>query len=134
VNWLGAGLRGLSGSIVGCFCGALLFLFVLRRGVELPPLVGLAAGIGAMLASREKSGTRGLVVGAMAVWACAIAKVSAAPVHGLLIDMANFSDRLGWLQRFSYALCALFGILLGGRAIPHRSPDSEHSVVAHSSD
>jgi hypothetical protein len=130
MNWLGAGLRGFIGSVLGCIGGALAFLYLRRRGIDLPPLVGVVAGIATLLASRDKSGTRGLVVGAMAVWACAIAEVSASPVHGLVSDLYHFSDRLEWLNRISYVACALCAVALGGRALPrHEPPLSTRSTL-----
>ncbi|HEY8078341.1 MAG TPA: hypothetical protein VIF62_29635 [Labilithrix sp.] len=117
MNWLGIDLRGFVGAMVGCVLGALLFVWLRARGVDLPPLVGLAAGFGAMAASRYASTTRGLVIGSIAVWACAIAEIRATPIGGLFSDIVSFHERLGALRLLGYVGCAVLAILLGSRGL-----------------
>jgi hypothetical protein len=130
VNWLGAGLASFVAALFGAIAGVLLRIAAARMGFDLPPLVGLVAGIGAALASSERSGLRGVLVASLAVWAAAIGEVLVHPRSGLVSDLFRFSDRLGAGGLVAYALTGLIAFLLGSRAARGRELSGDGSPRA----
>jgi hypothetical protein len=116
VNWLGLDLLALLASLFGALVGAVAHFEACRRGIHLPPIVGVLAGLLAAFASRERSGLRALLVASLSAWAAAIAEVLAEPRGGLVADLVRFSDRLTPLSWLSFLGCILFAGALASRA------------------
>lgn len=126
MNWLGGGLRVLSAAILGCLAGAILFVILRRHGLDLVPVVGLLAGLATAMVSRERSGPRGVVVGALALWGGALAEVLAWPSRDVFHDILAFHERLGWLRLAAYSVSALIAIVLGRRSFARPRGPSNH--------
>lgn len=121
MNWLGAGLPSFLASLLGAALGGWLHSLLLRHGVDLPPVIALAASLAAMFASKEASGLRGILVASFSCWTGAIVEVLRAPREGLFWDLVHFSDRLT-LGRFAlYVGCAVVGIFVASRARPGKA-------------
>lgn len=118
MNWLGAGLTSLLGALLGALAGALAHGALFARGVDVPPLVALLAGLGALLGARERSVLRGVFVASLAVWAGATAEVVARPSRGLFADLLHFSERLTALRFALYVVTAALGVVLASRLRP----------------
>jgi hypothetical protein len=117
VNWLGAGLASFFAAVVGALVGALTYTTLRRSGVDFPPIVGLLAGLAAALASGEKSGMRGVLVGSLGIWASAMAEVFASPSHGIVSDLAGFHERLGLVNGLAYAACGAVAAFVGSLSL-----------------
>jgi hypothetical protein len=116
VNWLGAGLPSFLAAVFGTIIGALLHFEGQRRGIDFPPIVAIVAGALAALASREKSGLRGVLVASFAVWAAAVAEILGTPIHGFFRDILDFHERLNATRFALYLATAVVGFLLAPRA------------------
>lgn len=115
MNWLGAGLLSFLAAVCGAVLGALAHVGLRGHGVDLPPVVGLLAGLVVALASGEKSGMRGVLVASFSIWAGASAEVLASPGQGFISGLARFHEGLGPLRALAFLGCAALGLLLGSR-------------------
>lgn len=118
MNWLGLDARGLLGALVGLLLGVVAFVALrLHAELDLPPVVGLGAGLGAMALSHTKSGTRGIVVGSLAAWACALSEVILFPTRGsALRDLYHFSERLDLTRLTLFFASVGLAAILGTRS------------------
>lgn len=118
MNWLGAGVPTFLVSLLGAALGAFVHALLLRHGVDFPPIIALLASICAVLASRETSGMRGVVVASFSCWAGALVEVIAQPTRGVFWDLVHFSERLTALRLILYIACAVLGVVVASRARP----------------
>ena len=116
MNWLGAGLPSFLAGIFGALVGAVLHFEAQRRGIDFPPIVAFLSAVFAALASREKSGLRGVLVASLAVWAAALAEILGAPIHGFFRDVIDFHERLGAYRFAAYVGTAVVGFVIAPRA------------------
>ena len=116
MNWLGAGLPSFLAGIFGALVGAVLHFEAQRRGIDFPPIVALVSAAFAALASREKSGLRGVLVASLAVWAAALAEILGTPIHGFFRDVLDFHERLGAYRFVAYVATAVVGFVIAPRA------------------
>jgi hypothetical protein len=120
MNWMGLTRRTLLAMVLGCLVGAWLFGELRRYGLDVPPLVGAAAGLATAISSRRSDGVRGILVGAVAVWGAAVADVVAAPARGFAADLLAFSDRLDAIRAALFVGCGVLAGVMGsrGREVP----------------
>jgi hypothetical protein len=120
MNWMGLTRRTLLAMVLGCLVGAWFFAALRRYGLDLPPLVGGAAGLATAISSRRSDGVRGILVGAIAVWGAAVADVLGAPARGLGADLFAFSDRLDAIRAALFVGCGVLAGVIGarGRELP----------------
>ena len=116
MNWLGAGLPSFLAAIFGALVGEVVHFEAQRRGIDFPPIVALVSAVLAALASREKSGLRGVLVASLAVWAAALSEVLGSPIHGVFRDVVDFHDRLGVYRFCAYVATAVVGFVIAPRA------------------
>ena len=121
MNWLGAGLPSFVAALIGAIVGALAHVAARRHGIDVPPVVGVVAGISCALASRRRSGMRGVLVASLVVWAAALAEVLAEPSRGLWLDIVDFSARLDLTRTVAFAASALAAWVLASHARPGAS-------------
>ena len=111
MNWFGFDARSLAGALVG----ALLFGWGLSRGLDLPWVVGLAVGGGAMALARDRNTMRGGPFAVLAVWTGALTQALVGPfAEAGLWHLSSTLDakRVGY-----YVTSALLAAALGARSI-----------------
>lgn len=125
MNWLAWDARPFLGAAVGALGGGWAYAALLP-GSEAPWLVGLGQGAGAFLLARDRSLLRGWVLGALALWASALAQclVLPGPEEPLVARLAGFHDSLTFERVTLHALGALLAGWIGARCArlgsPHR--------------
>jgi hypothetical protein len=112
MNWLAWDARAFLGAIVGAAAGAAVYAGLLPEH-EAPWIVGLGLGLGTAAAARDKSTVRGLVLGAVALWASALAQATWMPQGEGRTWLAEVGDFHASLTAERVALHA-FGCLLAG--------------------
>lgn len=112
MNWLAWDARAFLGALVGTAVGAAVYAAFLPAH-EAPWIVGLSLGLGTAAAARDKSTVRGIVLGATALWASALAQVTWMPQGGGRTWLAEVGDFHASLTMERVALHA-FGCLLAG--------------------
>jgi hypothetical protein len=118
MNWLAFETRAMSGAVLGCALAVLAALYVDGFGATLPWSTGLLAGLGSAALARERSGPRGLVVGALATWTGALADVlTSHGAHDLGAAVSTFHTTLTPAKAAAWALGVAIAVLLGGRAL-----------------
>jgi hypothetical protein len=118
LSWLAFDARPWAGALLGAVGGAALYGRLLPEH-ELPCLVGLGLGVGAASLARDRSVIRGLVLGAVALWASALAQCVLHPEgdDGLLAELAHFHDTLDGPRLLGHALGSLVGGWLAARSL-----------------
>jgi len=105
MNWLAFDLRAYAAALLACIAAAFAALHLDAVAASLPWLVGLVAGLACAAAARDRSGLRGLVVAAMAVWTGAIVDAQRAEdSQGLGRALLRFHDSLTPLRVAGYVL------------------------------
>ena len=110
MNWLGLRTAALLGAILGAILGGVAYSAALARGWDAPYLVGIAMGLGVRLASPDRSGMRGLLIAAGAVWAAAFVQTRVGP-HASA-GLFGFHATLTPSRIASFAGCALVAFVL----------------------
>jgi hypothetical protein len=118
LSWIAFDARPYAGALLGAVAGAALYGRLLPDH-ELPWLVGLGLGLGAASLARDRSVIRGLVLGALALWASALAQCVLHPEgdDGILAELAGFHGSLDGPRLLAHALGALVGGGLGARSL-----------------
>ncbi len=111
MNWLGLGRLAFLAAALGAVFGSVAYAAALAGGWDAPYLVGLAMGLGAWLASSDKSGMRGLLMAAAAIWVAAIVqtRIGAYAGGGLL----GFHETLTTGRLVAFAACGMTAFVVG---------------------
>jgi hypothetical protein len=117
MNWLGSNPVALVGAALGCWLGFFLYGKALDTELELLPLVGICAGLGAALCTDETTLMRGLVVGAMATWVAAAAEVVHLLHDPLIAGLARFHAGLNIPRFVMHLVSTLLAIALGSSSL-----------------
>lgn len=123
MNWLSFDFRALVGCVVGACIGFSFYGFLGMRQMEPPAIVGLCAGLGCAIFTKERSGMRGVAIACIAIWIAALAQVYYFPTatDGILVSLVEFHETLSWGRAVGFALCGILAFLLGATSF---NPDA----------
>ncbi len=120
MNWLGLTATAFIVALVGAVVGGVGYGIALMHGWDVPFVVGLAMGGGAMLASPDKSGLRGLLIASCAIWIAAIVQSRVGPYVGA--GLAGFHTTLTPRRLASFSACGVFAFLLAKASARKNAP------------
>jgi uncharacterized membrane protein YwaF len=97
MNWLSISLPALLGMLIGLALGAIAFAYALHLDFDAPYLVGISAGLGTAVASKERATMRGLVAAVLSLWVVAITqsligRYAGTPVLALSRTLSGWRD------------------------------------------
>lgn len=123
MNWLAWDPRPFLGSAVGAAAGTAAYRALLPSP-EAPWALGLGMGLGAFLSARDRSLLRGWVLGALALWASALAQATwlGGASESWWNRVVAFHASLGLERLALHGLGALLAGWLGARTIRAGSP------------
>lgn len=110
MNWLGWSTTAAVGALIGAALGAAAYAFALSHGCDAPYLVGLLAGLGALLGSPDKSGLRALLIATSSLWIAAAVQAHIGPFASA--GILGFHTTLGPSRIAAFGACAAGGFAL----------------------
>ena len=120
MNWLGLTWAAFVATLVGALVGGVAYAAALASGWDAPYVVGIAMGLGTLVASPDKSGMRGLVVASIAIWVAALVQAHIGPFKGAGIFGFHATLTAGRLAAF--AGCGLAAFLLARSSARRDAP------------
>jgi hypothetical protein len=120
MNWLGLTTKAFIAAVLGALLGAVAYAYGLTHGWDAPYLVGVAAGLGAMLGSRDRSGLRGLVIASCAIWVAALVQSHVGPHAGA--NLLAFHTTLTPLRWLTFAACGAAAFFLAKTSARKNAP------------
>jgi hypothetical protein len=118
LDWIAFDARASFGALLGAAVGAGLYAALLPTHEDVW-LVGLALGVGTATFARDRSVIRGLVLGAVAAWASALAQCVWLPLgeaDSFLGELASFHTTLDAERLAAHAAGCLAGGWLAARS------------------
>jgi hypothetical protein len=123
LDWLAFDRRPFLGAVAGAALGAGVYARLLP-GHEAPWVVGLGLGLGTAALARDRSVIRGLVLGALALWASALAQAAWLPRAGagsFLGEVGRFHETLDLPRLVGHAVGGLAAGWLAARSFTART-------------
>lgn len=120
MNWLGLTWAAFVAMIVGGLLGGVAYAAALASGWDAPYVVGIGMGLGVMLGSPDKSGMRGLLVAAGAIWVATLVQAHIGPFKAA--GILGFHATLTAGRIAAFAGCGLAAFLLGRSSARRDAP------------